>query len=374
MKQVTFLVCMTMILMAQMSSARPKKLEISMQEHRWEFPDGTVEFITHKSVQAMRILPEAGKVFAKDLDFTTGTIEFDVELGDYPFVGFTFHRHNPGEEEWFYFRPDAAGNPAAMDAVQYAPIIDGVTLWDMYPQYQGPANFRKNEWTHVKLVIGKHQMKVYVNNPEQATLTIPYLEGNYNSGKISFDGEAIFANLVLQPGITEGLPDSEGSDPAANDTRYIRNWSVTTPLPFQKGREVIDTDLPGDESEWNTLDAERAGFVNLTRAFGGSADNSRRLVWVKTNVHSSKEQVRKLSLGFSDEVWVMINGQLLYVDKNYYMRPIMKNPNGRCSLENTSFEVPLKEGDNEILIGVGNFFFGWGIIARWDSLDNLVLQ
>jgi hypothetical protein len=100
----------------------------------------------------------------------------------------------------------------------------------------------------------------------------------------------------------------------------------------------------------------------------------RRIVWLKTTVQSVKEQTRKLSLGFSDEVWVLINGELLYVDKNYYRVPIMKVPRGRCSLENTTFDVPLQEGDNEIMIGVGNFFFGWGIVTRWDGLEDIKLK
>ncbi len=374
MKHLNIFMSIAMILMAQYSIGQSNQLEIPMQEDRWEYPQGTVEFITHKSVPAMKILPDAGKVIAKDIEFATGTIEFDLELGDFPFVGFAFHRHGPGEEEWFYFRPYAAGNPAAPDAIQYAPVVKGVTLWDMFPQYQGPANYQKKEWIHVKLVIGKHQMRAYVNETEQPNLSIPFLEGDYKTGRIAFDGEAIFANLVLRPGSTEDLPDYAGYDPATTDPRYLRKWSVTAPKSFPKGREVIETDLPGEEAEWTTLQAERNGLINLTREFGGESVGPRNLVWVKTTIHSSKEQTRKLSLGFSDEVWVMINGKLLYVDKNYYMEPIMKQPNGRCSLENTTFEVPLNQGDNELLVGVGNFFFGWGIVARLDSLDNLKIE
>jgi hypothetical protein len=79
----------------------------------------------------------------------------------------------------------------------------------------------------------------------------------------------------------------------------------------------------------------------------------------------------KLDLGFSDEVWVFINHRYLYVDKNYYGAPIMKQPDGRCTIENTSFDVPLTEGENELLIAVGNFFYGWGIVARLRELTDL---
>jgi hypothetical protein len=36
--------------------------------------------------------------------------------------------------------------------------------------------------------------------------------------------------------------------------------------------------------------------------------------------------------------------------------------------------VPLDAGDNELLVGVANDFYGWGIVARLDSLAGLTLD
>jgi hypothetical protein len=33
--------------------------------------------------------------------------------------------------------------------------------------------------------------------------------------------------------------------------------------------------------------------------------------------------------------------------------------------------VPLKAGDNELLIGIANDFYGWGLVARLDNLDDI---
>jgi hypothetical protein len=51
----------------------------------------------------------------------------------------------------------------------------------------------------------------------------------------------------------------------------------------------------------------------------------------------------------------------------------MKTPRGRVSLDNSSFSLPLKAGPNELLIGVGNDSFGWGIVARFDENNGLKL-
>ena len=64
----------------------------------------------------------------------------------------------------------------------------------------------------------------------------------------------------------------------------------------------------------------------------------------------------------------------MYIDNNLYNNPIAKHPDGRCSIENTSMNVSLKEGENQILIGVANFFYGWGMVARFDDLDEMRLE
>jgi hypothetical protein len=81
-----------------------------------------------------------------------------------------------------------------------------------------------------------------------------------------------------------------------------------------------------------------------------------------------------LSLGFTNEVWVFLNGQYLYIDKNFYDEPSMKLPRARVSIENCSFNLPLKAGANELLIGVGNDFFGWGIVARLDETTGVKIE
>jgi hypothetical protein len=48
-----------------------------------------------------------------------------------------------------------------------------------------------------------------------------------------------------------------------------------------------------------------------------------------------------------------------------------KQPRARCSIENATFTLPLQAGDNEVLIGVANDFYGWAVIARLDSMEGI---
>mgnify|MGYP003669612302 CR=1 FL=1 len=362
----------------------PAEIRIPMEASYWEHEAGSVEFIDYKSVTAVRGVGGNGfKIFAKDLEFTDGTIEYDVELTGRGFPGINFRLSDDAlNGEIFYIRYFGTPDPFLRTTLQYASIQDGVNMWDMTDEYQAAATLFEGGWNHVKLVISGRQMMVYVNDMENVALSVPYLEGENKAGRIALAGNVIYANLIVRPNATENLPSLAGYDHTANDPRYLRNWSVTGPKDLPFGRDVmlgvpvnpgvaIDSTLLDASTVWKPLRAERRALVNLTRLYGQTAQGERRLVWLKTNISTETSQERRIDMGFSEEVWVFINGQPLLTDKNYFGSPGMKEPVGRCTIENTSFKVPLKAGDNELLIGVANYFYGWGIIARLDTTNGL---
>lgn len=366
------LLLLSLTFFAQVNQAQTSTINVAMKADAWEFQPQKVEFLEYKSKPAMKILPGAGPVILKSSDFTNGTIEFDLEPINPRFVSFYFRWQNANENECFYFRTERAGDSAAGDAVQYAPFLGGINLWDMLGHFQANASFQKQAWNHVKLVVSGSQMRAYVNSESQPTLAIPRLEGNVTTGRIAFEGEAIIANLVIKPNAIEGLSPLAGIDPTDNEPRYLRHWQLSEPAVIPKGIDFSYDSLPKPETVWTPIEAERRGLINLTRKFGKA--DARRIVWLKVKLKSASAQTRKLALGFSDEVWVLINKKLLYVDKNLYLHPIRKEPDGRCSIENTTFNLPLNAGDNELLIGVANDFYGWGIVARIDSLAGIVID
>jgi hypothetical protein len=354
--------------------ARSKKeWAISMTADSWDAQPDKVEFVTYKNVPAIRIKENGGLSTLKNHDFTNGTIEFDAEPLDAaaaPFVTVYFRFQNNNESEVFYLRVGSEESHKRNDAVQYAPLIKGVNLWDMLPHYQGPAKLNNRGWNHIKLVISGKQMRAYVNDMTQPALEIPCLEANSSHGTIAFEGFAVFANLVIKPDMVEKLSPERGPDLTNHDANYLRHWFVTAPAPLDYGHELNSKDFPTQVTSWDTLHAERNGLINVTRKFGVE---NRRYVWLATNIKSSAQLQRKIELGFSDEVWVFVNRQMVYVDKNLYLQRMRKTPNGRCSIQNSNFTISLKPGDNEVLIGVANDFYGWGIIARLDDLEGVEL-
>ncbi|HEX8546115.1 MAG TPA: hypothetical protein VF691_04085 [Cytophagaceae bacterium] len=350
---------------------------VPMSSDKWEYNPAKVRFITHKGQKAVRIDTLKGEdrqqLTAKNILFTNGTIEFDVEITVPPFLGISF-REQGNEKEHVYLRVGRAGKATAGDAVQYTPIIKGVNLWNVYPNYQSAADIRSYEWNHVKLVVSGMQMRVFVNG--KLALSVHKLEGNSLTGGVSIEGPGIYANMVIRHNEVENLDPNAGVDPTAYDLRYIRKWKVSPPVALPYKQELNNLDVPKTEEGWTVIKAEYRGLVNLVRVHGPGKE--RRAAWLKVNIKSEKDQVRKIDIGFSSEVWVFMNGQMVYIDKNYYSSPIRKQPDGRCSIENGSFYLPLRKGENELVVGLaddlsgyGGSAFGWGAILRFDRVEEL---
>jgi len=364
-----------------------QEIKCPMEAAYWEYDPAQVEFVTHRSVKAARGTDGAYyQLHLKDHKFSNGTIEFDVELTGMGFPGIDFRMSDDRKDgEHFYIRSFGDVSPLVRTTVQYAAIIDGTSMWDLTDEYQSGAAIYQEGWNHVKLVISGKQMWAYVNDMKKPALAVPELEGVNKTGGITLNGNVIFANFRIHPDATEGLSPEAGYISTANDTRYIRNWQVNQPVEFPFGKDIVfplpsangalqKSELPDSTTQWNPIAAEKRGVVNLNRKFGSLENANRRLVWLKTIIQSDKDQEKILRMGFSDEVWVFINGNVLYVDKNYYGTPSQKEPKGRCTIDNTTLKLPLKEGNNEIMIALANYFYGWGIIARFDKMDGIKLE
>lgn len=341
---------------------------IALKAESFDFKEGNAEFLNYKGRQSMKIAPNANPIEVKNLNFKNGTIEYDVEPIPGGFANSVyFHREDDKEQEIVYLRVFKMNDKLANEAIQYTPYFDGVNMWDMLPQYQAPAAI-KADWNHIKLVISGKRMKVYCNGKE--VLDIPELEGRIPEGKIAFDGNSYISNLVIKPNATEGLHPEALPDLTNHQSNFIREWAANSPSLLPKGKDISPEDLPDNDDFNKSISAERMGLINLTKVHGKS--NERRVIWLKAVVESSITKSVELELGFSDELWVFLNNKMVYVDKNLYMQDMKKYPRGRISTENGSVRLNLKEGKNEITMAVANDFYGWGIIARLKTVDDLL--
>ncbi len=373
-RHLILLVLLTTQSLAQKNNSSPasKRLNyaIPLTASQWSFQTGKVDFIEYKGQKAMRLAQNAGPVVLNQVDFQDGTIEFDLEpIQPESAQSIYFHRHDSNDQEIVYLRTNSTTNPLANDGIQYSPYVGGVNLWDLYPEYQAPALLKPGEWNHLKLIVSGRRLQVFLNHSRQVVLDIPQLEANSRQGSVAFEGASYLANLYVKPTTVEDVSPLASPDLTNHDPNYLRTWALTAPLELPDGHELSVRQLPSPELFNDSIQAERRGLLNLTRRYGAS--KTRRVVWLQTTLLAQEAVKTNLQLGFSDEVWVFLNHQMVLVDKNVYQYNMRKYPDGRISTQNTTAPLNLKAGQNDLLIGIANDFFGWGLMARLESTNHI---
>jgi hypothetical protein len=130
--------------------------------------------------------------------------------------------------------------------------------------------------------------------------------------------------------------------------------------------------------KWQDVEAETPGFVVIYRyreaphprvTFAG--DFSRRLepqagmkvIYARTTIDSARDEVRKLHLGYSDDVSLFLNGNILYRGRSAqnFRDPAFL---GIVNPENDTVYLPLKKGKNELVLALSELGGGWGFIGR----------
>ena len=94
-----------------------------------------------------------------------------------------------------------------------------------------------------------------------------------------------------------------------------------------------------------------------------------KVVYARTSIDSDRDVVKKLYLGYSDDVSVFINGKILYRGRSAQN---FRDPGflGIVNPENDVVYIPLNKGRNELMLAVSELGGGWGFICRVAELEN----
>jgi hypothetical protein len=361
------------LLLALSVAQGAEPITINMSADHWQTKENA-EFLRELGFYHGLMRLNSGDAVLKDVTFSDGTIEFDVNTIGRGAPGIAFRQQDEKNFELLYLRPDPAC-PAFHACMQYAPQTHGVLLWDLFPQYQTRAPLRDSGWNHIKMVISGRRMNVFVNDTPSPTLEVSRLEGDAVQGTLRLQGPATFANMVITPGAVDGLSPNAMKDPTDGDEGLIRNWHLSKVSSLPNGKDPVYSEIPAASRDWTTISTERRGLVNISRVYGKPLPESERAVaWLKTTISSDKKQTKTVNIGWTRELWVFVNGKLVYADKNLFESDeARKVPDARCSLENGSFSLPLEAGDNEVAVAIANNFFGWGMMLRLPDSDGIHL-
>jgi hypothetical protein len=338
-------------------------IAVPMTADRWQTKENA-EFLRQLGFYRGLMRLNSGSALLKGVTFGDGTIEFDVNTIGRGSPGIAFRLQDEDNFELLYLRPDPAC-PAFRACMQYAPQTHGVLLWDLFPQYQTRAPLRENGWNHIRMVVSDRRMNVFVNDVPSPTLEVGRLEGDATTGALRLQGPGTFANLVITPGSVDGLSQAQVRDPSDADRGLVRRWRLSPFSALPDGKDATYDEMR-DVSEWKPISTERNGLVNISREYGRPlAAPNRAVAWLKTTIASDRKQTKTVDIGWTRELWVFVNGKLVYADRNLFeVEGARKFPDARCSLENGTATLPLEAGDNEIAVALANNFFGWGLMLR----------
>ena len=139
-----------------------------------------------------------------------------------------------------------------------------------------------------------------------------------------------------------------------------------------------------DAIRWQDVEAEPPGFVVINRyresphpRVSFASDFAKRLepqpgmrvVYARTSIESDRDQVKKLYIGYSDDVSVFLNGGILFRGRSAqnFRDPAFL---GIVNPEHDAVYLSLKKGSNELMLAVSELGGGWGFICRLADVEN----
>jgi hypothetical protein len=269
--------------------------------------------------------------------------------------------------------------------MQYTPVLHTGANWQIYngPGFTGAVDIPRDEWFHLRLAVVGAQARLYVKDMDKPALVMTDLKTGEQKGQIALyvlTGATYFANFEVRT--TPDAPWERHLPPMPPGT--LTRWDISPAYDaLARNPEQPLSASEISNTKWETVEAEPPGFVVLYRYRQAphlqvtfATDFSKRLdpqpgtklLYARTTIDSDRDQVKKLEIGYSDEVSVFLNGQILYRGRSAQN---FRDPGflGIVNPENDAVYLPLKKGKNELVLAISELGGGWGFICRLKEVN-----
>ena len=319
----------------------------------------------------------------RDVEMRDGILDVDAFTnGKRAFFGFYFRIDSTDYEE-VYLRAHKSGLP---DAMQYTPVLRTGRNWQLFngPGFTGAVNIPMNTWFHIRLVVTGAQANLYVGDTITPALVMDDLKSGIQKGGIALytlGGPVHFSNFAFR-----STPDGPWVRhlPAMNP-QTIRKWSLSP--SFDALARNVERPLSKEEVDsmnWQDVEAEPPGIVVIQRYRDAPHPNvtfqsdfstrlqpqpGTKLVYARTEIESDRDELRKLYIGYSDEVTLFLNGEPIFRGRSAQG---FRDPGflGIVYPEDDAVYLHLKKGKNELMLALSELGGGWGFVCRWAEADH----
>jgi hypothetical protein len=382
--------CPIAFLFASVAIAQaPQTLSVPADSPRWDL-QGQARLTEYQGRKCLFL--DGGAAILKDFEMRDGVIDLDMAAPDAAtsnkrgFAGLLFRLDKDGANgEELYLRQHKSGLP---DAMQYTPVLNTGRNWQIYngPGFTGAVDIPKDNWFHLRLEVTGAQAKLYVKDmdKDKPALVMNDLKSGVQKGQVALyvlTGTTYFANFEVRT-----TPDAAWErrlPPMPPGT--ITKWGLSPSYDaLERKLELPLTPAESDAIAWQDVEAEPPGFVAINRYRESphprvtfATDFSKRLdpqpemkvVYARTHIESDRAQVKKLYIGYSDDVSVFLNGKILFRGRSAQN---FRDPGflGIVNPENDAVYLPLKKGGNDLVLAVSELGGGWGFICRLVDMEN----
>ena len=369
----------------------PQTLSIPANSPRWDL-QGQAKVTEYQGRKCL--LLDGGTAALKDLEMRDGVLDVDVATpASRGFFGFDFRIGADGANyEEVYLRQyrdqtDVRSSMSGLpDAMQYTPVLSTGRNWQIYngPGFTGAVEIPKDTWFHLRLEVTGAQAKLYVKDMDKPALVMDDLKSGIQKGKVALftlTGETCFSNFEIRP--TPEAPWQRHLP--AMQPNVITHWTISP--SYDALQRNPERPLSASESaaiQWQDVEAEPPGFVVLYRyrdaphpRVSFQSDFSTRLqpqpgmklLYARTTIDSDRDLLKKLEIGYSDDVTVFLNGKILYRGRSAQG---FRDPGflGIINPENDAVYLSLKKGPNELLLALSELGGGWGFLCRLTDIPN----
>ncbi len=358
----------------------PQPLSVPPDSPQWEL-EGEARPAEHQGRKCLFL--DGGAATLKDFQMRDGVIDVDVATpASRGFFGIQF-RIAGDNAEWVYLHQHKSGAP---DAMQYTPVLATGLNWQIYngPGFTGAVDIPKDAWFHLRLEVAGAQARFFVKDLDKPALVMNDLKSGIPKGQVALavlTGATYFSNFEVRT--TPDAPWERRLPPMPPGT--LTKWSLSP--SYDALARNLERPLAVSEIgaiSWQDVEAEPPGFVVLYRyreaphpkvSFQG--DFSKRLepqpgmkvVYARTRIDSDRDQIKRLDIGYSDDVVVFLNGGILYRGRSAQG---FRDPGflGIVNPENDAVYLPLKKGRNELVLALSELGGGWGFICRLADVEN----
>ena len=369
--------CVLVLLFASAAHPQtPGTIAVAPDSPRWDL-QGRAETAEYQGRKSLFL--DGGAAVLKDFEMRDGVIDVDVVTpANRGFFGIQFRIADDGDNgEWVYLRPQKSGLP---DALQYTPVLNTGLNWQIYngPGFTGAVDIPKDVWFHLRLEVVGAQAKLYVKDMDKPVLVMSDLKSGIRKGQVALavlTGATYFSNFEIRTTPDAAFERHLPPMPPGTLTRWNLSPSYDA-LARNLERPLSPSER--DAIRWQEVEAEPPGFVVINRyresphlRVSFANDFSKRLepqpgmkvVYARTGIDSDRDQVKRLNIGYSDDVSVFLNGKILFRGRSaqYFRDPGFL---GIMNPENDAIYLPLKKGRNELMLAVSEIGGGWGFICR----------